>query len=169
MSAEVSNWQTPPAWCATTAKALAIIHFLTIAATAYQDRVYPIKRKLGPFSEAEIVSIWDLEFVVIVSLTIWLSILLSPGLIPLIFRKSGEIVMLCVIPILGLFGARAYYLFQSEWFGVNSLSGKGIDVAFIWLLPICAVSALIVIGWIAACAVVYISASIDALRSSHRP
>lgn len=158
MSAEVTDWQTTPKWCATIAKALATIHFLTIAATAYQGRIL---RKTSLFSEGEFVSIFNVDLDSIV----FLIILLSPCLIPLIFRKSGELVMLCVIPIIGLFFARTYYLFQSEWFGDDSLSGKGIDIVMIWTLAISAVSAFIVIGWIVARAVAYISARIDALSA----
>lgn len=141
--------EIPPKWCATTAYALAMIQTLTVAGTAYQDSIHWNE---AYHFEAGFLLIWIL--------------LLAPAVLPLIFRKNCEIVMLCTIPVLGVFCARAYGIIR-YWIGINSLSGqKGFDLAALWGILFGLLAALVVAGWIAVHAIAYLSARRGDLRAT---
>ena len=112
---------------------LCFVHILTVVGTAYQ----------GP---------QGIDYFVVINYIVYL----SPVLLPLLVRKSLVLVIICAVPIVSIFCARMYFVWQLYSLEVNSGGQKG-DAALFATATVGLLSIGVVSLWLLAQAIYTIS------------
>jgi hypothetical protein len=88
--------------CGRAAVVLSLAHALSVCGMAFQSH-------------------WRADRFALINFSIWL----SPILLPLVFRKSCALVIICAIPILAIFFTRVHLAWQLYSRGTNSINPNG--------------------------------------------
>ena len=133
------RWHTPAAI------ALAFIHILTFCGMAYQNHIHKVE--------------WSSDYSFFANWGVWL----SPALLPLISRKHWPLLLLCAIPILGIFGARMYHVFQLYSLDVNSMAVQKGDGLWFLTSLFGMLATVIIAFWLLFCAMIFLPGWVDNL------
>ena len=128
--------------CATAAVILSLTHALSVCGMAYQSH-------------------WRVDGFAFINFSVWL----SPVLLPLLFRKSCVLVIICAIPILVIFFARIHFAWQLYSLGTNSIRPNG-DWAWWFATWLGATSIFVVVLWFFSRAAIFFTRYVN--RSGNR-